>query len=461
MTRREGLSSPLAWKFRVLAGGIIPLMIISCGGTGSAPTRDAQSTVGGSVDAAGVSGSAGAAGGSGEGGSTPDAGTGTNLGGSPQGSATGGVAGGAVTGGTSVSAAGGTQTSGTGRSSTGGSMLSAGSTATGGSSGKGGAAPGGTTSTGGSVSPGGTTGTGGTIGTSTTGGPSFPARFVGNIDTQGKVAEDFLKYWDQLTPETAGKWPSVQPTSGDKFNWTVLDTLYAYAEEHKIPFKEMTFVWGSSHPVWIGNLTTTTGPEAVKRWMKSFCDRYPNTRLIDVVNEPPPHTSPPFANAIGGGSNTTWDWVINSFKWAREACPNAVLSLNDYNIIEYASENKRFIDLVNTIKQAGAPIDAIGCQTHGADKLASSTLKPLLEKLINDTGLPVYITEYDIGLADDEQQRAQYADHIPMFWDNPKVKGVTVWGYRYGATFRANTNLLRSDGSARPAMTWLMDFLKR
>lgn len=458
------MSSPLERKLRVLAGGILPLIVIGCGGTGSAPTRDAQATGGGSVDDAGASASAGTGGGRGEGGSTPDAGAGTNPGGSTLGGAVGGgVAGGAVTGGTSVGGgAGGTQTSGMGGSSTGGSTPSAGSTGGGGSSGKGGAAPGGVTSTGGSVSPGGTTGTGGTTGAGTTGGPSLPARFVGNIiDSQGKPAEDFLKYWDQITPEVAGKWPSVQPVSGDKFNWTVLDTLYAYAEEHKIPFKEMTFVWGSSHPVWIGNLNTTTGPEAVKRWMKSFCDRYPNTRLIDVVNEPPPHTTPLFANVIGGGTNTTWDWVINSFKWAREACPNAVLILNDYNIIEYANENKRFIDLVNTIKQAGAPIDAIGSQTHGADKLASSTLKPLLEKLISETGLPVYITEYDIGLADDEQQRAMVADHIPMFWENPKVKGVTVWGYRYGATFRSNTNLLRSDGSVRPALTWLMDFLKR
>lgn len=450
------MCSPSEWKSAVLTAGILSLLLMSCGGIRSAPTGDAQGTVGGSGEDAGTSTTAGAGGGNGEGGTIPDAGTATSLGGSTLGGAGGGVAGGAITGGMSVSGTVGAQTSGTG----GGSWLSTGAIATGGSAGKGGA-NGGVTFTGGSVNPGGTTGAGGTTGTMSASGPSFPARFVGNTETQNKVAEDFLKYWDQLTPEVAGKWPSVQPVSGDKFNWTVLDTLYAYAEEHKIPFKEMTFVWGSAHPVWIGNLNTTTGPEAVKRWMKSFCDRYPNTRLIDVVNEPPPHTSPVFANAIGGGTNTTWDWVINSFKWAREACPNAVLILNDYNIIEYANDNKRFIDLVNTIKQAGAPIDAIGSQTHGADKLPSSTLKPLLEKLINDTGLPVYITEYDIALADDEQQRAQYADHIPMFWDNPKVKGVTVWGYRYGATFRTNTNLLRKDGSVRPALTWLMDFLKR
>ncbi len=75
--------------------------------------------------------------------------------------------------------------------------------------------------------------------------------------------------------------------------------------------------------------------------------------------------------------------------------------------------------------------------------------------------MPVYITEYDIAKADDEAQRALYADYFTMFWDNPNVKGVTVWGYIVGATWINNTGIMSSTGTMRPAMTWLMDFLKR
>jgi len=48
-----------------------------------------------------------------------------------------------------------------------------------------------------------------------------------------------------------------------------------------------------------------------------------------------------------------------------------------------------------------------------------------------------------------------------MFWEDPNVKGVTVWGYIVGQTWRANTGLMTSGGQMRPAMTWLMQYLGR
>ena len=84
-----------------------------------------------------------------------------------------------------------------------------------------------------------------------------------------------------------------------------------------------------------------------------------------------------------------------------------------------------------------------------------------IEKLVSATGLPVYITQYDIGLADDELQKQQYQDHLTMFWQNPSVKGVTILGYVAGYTWRSNTGSMKSDGTKRPAMAWLMEFLGR
>src|SRR5260370_35973126 len=105
-------------------------------------------------------------------------------------------------------------------------------------------------------------------------------------------------------------------------------------------------------------------------------------------------------NGIGGAGASGYDWIVNAFKWARAACPNAILILNDYNNIEYSADNTHFIGIVTAIKAAGAPIDAIGAQAHDAYKLPTSTVKGFVDKL-GATGLPVYITEYDINLADD------------------------------------------------------------
>jgi endo-1,4-beta-xylanase len=40
------------------------------------------------------------------------------------------------------------------------------------------------------------------------------------------------------------------------------------------------------------------------------------------------------------------------------------------------------------------------------------------------------------------------------------VNGITLWGYIEGATWKANTGLMSSSGTMRPAMTWLLNFLK-
>lgn len=39
------------------------------------------------------------------------------------------------------------------------------------------------------------------------------------------------------------------------------------------------------------------------------------------------------------------------------------------------------------------------------------------------------------------------------------MKGVTLWGYQQNQIWRTNAYLLRSDGSERPAMTWLKGYI--
>lgn len=86
-------------------------------------------------------------------------------------------------------------------------------------------------------------------------------------------------------------------------------------------------------------------------------------------------------------------------------------------------------------------------------------MKGFIDKIASSTGLPVYITEMDIGVADDNQQKTIMQDQITMYWNNDNVKGITLWGYIVGATWRSNTGLQQPSGAMRPAMTWLMDFI--
>jgi endo-1,4-beta-xylanase len=342
----------------------------------------------------------------------------------------------------------------TGGASGGGGTSSGGASADGGRRNSGGASPmGGSTASGGAAAGGAASGSGGW--------PAEIPRFVGNITTGNSIDSGSLiysDYWDQITPENAGKWGSVQRTATSEPVWTSVDAIYDYSLKKGIVFKQHAFVWGSQQP------SGTIGEADVKAWMKGFCDRYPGTRLIDVVNEPPPHTTPGYVNSIGGGTNGNWQWITNSFKWAREACPNAILILNDFNNIEWSNDNQHFIDIVKTVKQNGGPIDAVGAQAHDLDNgsVSFQTVERLLEKLHNDTGLPVYITELDLSYTDDQQQLNGYKQYFPLFWGKDYVPGITIWGWIYGRTWSQapNSGLVR-DNKSRSAMTWLMGELDR
>jgi len=403
----------------------------------------------GTVGSGGRSGSGGADAGataSGGAGAAGSGGTYTASGGAP---GTGGrpASSGGVSGGGGSSGGGGGVSGGGGRS--GGGTAASGGTATGG--GRGGM--GGGNARGGSSGGGGRGGAGGA-----TGAPPVLKKFVGNIDTRGQIRSDFTMFWNQISPENAGKWGSVERTR-DQMSWSAIDTMYKFAKDNHIPFKQHNFVWGSQQPSWLSGLSQADQKAEVEEWIRLFCERYPDTDLIDVVNEPPPHTTPPYVAALGGAGTSGYDWIVQAFKWAHQYCPNSILILNDYNNIEYASDNSHTIDIVNSIKKAGAPINAVGAQAHGCAGLSASTVKMYIDKIATQTGLPVYISEYDLDIADDNQQKSVLQSQFPMFWDDTNVKGITLWGYIEGSTWVPNSGLMSSSGTMRPAMTWLVDFL--
>jgi GH35 family endo-1,4-beta-xylanase len=282
--------------------------------------------------------------------------------------------------------------------------------------------------------------------------PPLPDMFVGNITTFGQVRSDFVQYWDQITPENEGKWGSVERTR-DVYNWSGVDAAYNYAKQHGIPFKEHTFVWGSQYPSWIDTLSPADQRAEIEEWMRDFCTRYPDTDLIDVVNEATPgHAPAGYAQSAYGD-----DWIIDVFRLARQYCPNSTLIINDYNVLSW--NTSQFIDMVTPAVNAGV-IDAIGLQAHG---LANWSLSDLTNKLnqVAALGLPIYISEYDVDVADDWQQRAVMEEQFTLFYNHPSVAGITLWGYVVNSTWVENSGLIYSDGSFRPAMTWLMDYLGR
>ena len=292
-----------------------------------------------------------------------------------------------------------------------------------------------------------------------------PDKFLGNIttgwnsdmDTDGFI---FADYWNQVTPENATKWGSVEGDRQGKFNWGGADKAAKYAKEHGFPFKFHTLVWGSQYPNWMNNLSTEKQYEALVEWMDEAKKHYPDLPVIDVVNEAiSSHAPAPYKAALGGDGKTGYDWIIKAFQMAHERWPDAVLVYNDYNTFQWNTD--QFIDLVRTIRDAGAPVDAYGCQSHDLTGCSANTLKASMKKLQDALKMPMYVTEYDIGTANDNDQLKDYKAQSPLLWEADYCAGVTLWGWIYGKTWTTDGNSgLIKNKKERPAMEWLREYMQ-
>ena len=288
-------------------------------------------------------------------------------------------------------------------------------------------------------------------------------KFLGNITTGYQVdygKESFHSLWNQITPENETKWSSIEGSARGQFNWGGADKCADYAKKYGFPFKFHTLIWGGQYPNWMNNLSTKEQYKAIIEWFDAVKKHYPNLEIIDVVNEAlPGHNPAPFKAALGGDGKTGWDWIIKAFELAHERWPDAILVYNDFNTFQWNTD--QFIELVRIIRDAGAPIDAYGCQSHDLTDCSFETFKSSMDRIQNTLKMPMYSTEYDIGTYDDKLQEQRYMEQIPYMWEADYCAGITLWGYIYGHTWTTNGNsgIIR-DGVDRPAMEWLRKYMK-
>jgi endo-1,4-beta-xylanase len=207
------------------------------------------------------------------------------------------------------------------------------------------------------------------------------------------------------------------------------------------------------------NLDSASQYQEIVKWIDTTGQRYPRADFCDVVNEPINHP-PSYKNALGGNGATDWDWVIKAFELARQYWPNTKLHLNEYSVINDGSANAQFLQIINLLKARGL-IDGIGVQGHYFEVDGGASVTTLQNNLNNlaATGLPIYITEFDINQQDDNTQLQRYQTIFPVLYEHPGVRGITLWGYVQYETWRDYTYLLTDRLAERPALQWLRTYL--
>jgi len=251
-------------------------------------------------------------------------------------------------------------------------------------------------------------------------------KFLGTVYSPSDP--DINKYFNQITPENSGKWGSVE-TSDGVFNWSTLDEARGFAAQNGFPFRFHVLVWGNQQPTWLKPLSDEEKVTQIKEWFQAVAEHYDNSsdarktlEYIEVANEiisdPPDNegnnvnddTSGGYVNALKslnnelGTESGPYDWIVNSFKLARQYFPcETKLVLNEYGIENESEKTAEYVTIIELLKKDNL-IDVVGMQAHsfstrryGNGPLEDTTAN--LENNLNTmaaTGLPLMVTEMDI-----------------------------------------------------------------
>ncbi len=309
-------------------------------------------------------------------------------------------------------------------------------------------------------------------------------KFLGSVYSSSQ-RQDFQYYFNQVTPENAGKWGSVEREEG-VYNFTELDEARAFAANNGFPFRFHVLLWGSQQPTWLKPMSDEQKVEKIRAWFQAVADHYDNSsparatlEYLEVVNEfvnDPPNNlnNPPFGDNTNdpnsgdyvdalkslneelGTEAGQYDWIVNAFKLARQyfPCEETKLMVNEYNVLtNFQGVTDQYLEVVELL-MADELVDVLGFQGHafstrkyGADQSFedhTAFLRGNIDRLAA-TGLPLMVTEMDIdGNTDenynvtddvavrDEFQKREYERILGLFWDHPAIIGVTLWGFRNG-----------------------------
>ncbi|KAL0931421.1 glycosyl hydrolase family 10 [Colletotrichum truncatum] len=246
------------------------------------------------------------------------------------------------------------------------------------------------------------------------------------------------KMFGQITPGNGQKWQFTEKSQG-VFSYTSGDEIAEFAKTNSMLLRCHTLVWHSQLPNWVSSGTWTkeqltsiieTHISNVAGHYKGQC--YAWDVVNEALNEDGTYRDSVFHKVLGT------DFIPISFKAAAAADPAAKLYYNDYNIELAGNKQKEVLNIIKSIKDAGAKIDGVGLQAHlivgssGSRSALSSVLKSYVDAGVTE----VAYTELDIrhksipaDAAAQQKQADDYVSVVGACLDVAECVGVTIWDY--------------------------------
>lgn len=287
-------------------------------------------------------------------------------------------------------------------------------------------------------------------------GTAISMRLLEDSPDGEKYRQTVKELFSTAVTENELKWQNIV---GHKY--TKSDALVQWLNENEIPTRGHVLIWPGKQylPKHVVDLPPAEMKAEIERHIKETAARY-RGKLIDwdVINEP-------FTNHFVMdqlGNEVMVDW----FKLAHAADPEAKLYINDYSILASGNmldtpHQQHYYETIKYLVDNGAPIHGIGMQGHfGTSVTSPENLLKILDRYAA-FGLRIKVTELDMNM-DDEELRADYMRdfHIALF-SHPAVDGILQWGFWEGAHWIGNAALFARDWSIRPHGQAFIDLVHR
>ena len=329
-------------------------------------------------------------------------------------------------------------------------------------------------------------------------GAALNRRQIFEEDVRG--AQIVSTHFNSITPENILKWALVHPEP-ERYDFAAADRFVEFGEKRGMFIVGHTLVWHNQTPpqVFEDAKGKPVDRETLLKRMRdhifTVVGRYKGRiNGWDVVNEA--------LNQDGTMRQSPWfkiigdDYLVQAFKFAHEADPNAELYYNDYDL-ELPAKRAGGVELIKKLKAAGVAISGVGLQNHNQLEWPSIADEDATISAFAALGLKIHITELDVDVlprttkigADyavdvkvtpqlnpyvdrlpDAMQQAlakRYAELFQVYRKHrDAIERVTFWGVADGDSWlnnwpmkgRTNYPLLFDRlGKAKPALASLLD----
>ena len=278
-------------------------------------------------------------------------------------------------------------------------------------------------------------------------------------ESAAKYKRVFLENFNAAVTENALKWHSMETRQGEA-NYTVVDAMLAWTREQGIPLRGHNVFWGIPNRVqpWLKTMDDDTLRATLKARAQEIARRYRGQFAEYDLNNEMLHGN--YYEERLGASITR-----QMADWMRQEDPQAVLYLNDYDILTGRRLDDYLVHIRKFLGQ-GVPIGGIGVQGHlHGDTFDPVALQNALDRLAQFK-LPIRVTEFNFpgqrskyygqrgARLSDEEEAAKakaLADYYRICFAHPAVDGILMWGFWEGANWIAVSSLYRRDWSSTPA----------